>query len=209
MNTAKFYQFSLPLVMALVLCGVARADWLVDYSIQSETGDSWSGQFQANDNHGAGGGFVRDWWNTVGVAGGAYNPVTVTSYENKFDGWMSWSGALGGLQLQSEFLFNSIFFGNALWNDLIGHTYSIVATSDSLYNTEFTDPFGVVRYSGTGGSITFSDGGSGSFINPGGDGGGGGGGAVNSVPEPSALALVGIGGLVLGGNIWRKKQSTT
>lgn len=224
MNPTKLVRLSLALVTSLLLCGVARADFLINYEIYDGTGDSsghnWSGQFQVSDLTLP----INDLSiPAVGVSGtGFYSlePVTLDYFGSNSEGYLAWTGPghLGflppgvtpGLQLQSSALYDFIN-NNGTWETLFGKIYSIDSTpaSDPYLYTQFIDPAGNTL-SGTGGYITFTDGGSGTFIGGGGDSGGSGGsgGGVSSVPEPSSFAMFGIGGVVLGGYVWRKKKRT-
>ena len=175
------------------LCGIARADSIIDYSISGGSSANWSGQFQVHDlslpaNDNALG-------NTVGLSANGLLPLIFGYFGSNGEGGLWFQDNFGnGLQLQSQELYDSVLSSsvNGDWTSLLGHSYSInsTAVSPDYYFTQFTDGNGGLLYGGYGGQISFSNGGAGDIF--------GGGGGVNAVPEPSLLVLLLIGAIGTG-----------
>ena len=129
------------------------------------------------------------------IESGSINPIDVTGVLNSSTGifaeehWGGWIGARR--QLGVEFWMDSVVFN--------GFDYSITVNSLNNENIFYT-PY-EITFSGQQGFFNGDMSGTSTYVS--GDGGG-----VSSVPEPSSFAMLAIGGLVLGGYAWRKKQRT-
>ncbi len=175
----------------VTLCGIAQVVFagstkLVNYSITGAT-TNWSGQFEVVDLNVPAQFMSYDdppvdnatsvsanGWSSVGFS----SPGYFFYYGSSSSGWIGWQAydtntyVPYGLTLQSPDLYAAVQDGNATWNDLSGHSYTITSTDNA---TEFAHPT-EGRLTGSGGIITFS---------------------ATSVPEPSTWAMIGAGVLGL------------
>lgn len=156
------------LTICLLLSGVVANAAYIDYYITGATGDNWSGQFEvvdlnvaANSNDG----------NTLSISGNGWSPVTWDYFGSNGEGWLGWMGEGGGLTLASLELYD-VVYADGTWNDLIGHSYSIIPL-DYQQQVVFSADEGTL--SGSGGQISFAA----------------------PVPEPASALMIGFGGALI------------
>ena len=166
----------------VALCGMAQVEGaptnLVNYSIVSAAGDSWSGQFAVAS---LGGAISDNSGNTISISANGGTPDDFSYFGAGGDGYLDWEGVNGlVMTFQSPSLYAVVSSGewSAPWTVLLGNSYAITSTngSDSYLLTTLSDPSTGTSLSGYGGQISFS---------------------ATSVPEPSTYAMIGAGVLGL------------
>jgi len=173
MRTSRRLGLSIVLSFAAVAAfgpGKLTADVIVYYTVESGSGDRWTGEIVVANLDA----FVQT---AVSINAEGFDPAPVEDFASA-TGWLSWLDSNDNdlLYVKSATLYNTVFAAfawNTPWSELIGKSYAIADEEDAV---RYQHPDEWDGLSGRGGQISFSQ-----------------------IPEPATALSIVLGGLIVTG----------